>query len=91
MSSSDKTAHPNISVLPKIVSSFVSNAKLMGLSPIYAGILAGMMDDIGRIQTWEDLETELFHKLKKTPQRDWTLFVQQASLGLIGEGSDGRR
>ena len=90
MSSSDKTAHPNISILPKIVSSFVSNAKVMGLSPLYAGILAAV-DDIDRIQTWEDLETELFHKLKKTPQRDWTLFVQQASLGLIGGGSDGRR
>ena len=88
MSSSDKTAHPNISILPKIVSSFVSNAKVMGLSPLYAGILAAV-DDIDRIQTWEDLETELFHKLKKTPQRDWTLFVQQASLGVIGGGSNG--
>ena len=59
----------------------------MDLSPIYAGILAAV-DDIGRIQTWEDLETELFHKLKKT-HSEIGRFSYSASLGLIG-GSDGR-
>ena len=81
-------ARPDPSVLRQVIHSFTANAQLAGMSPKHAAVMAGMFKQLDDIQTWADLQECLHSKLRGTPRHHWTLFVQQAALGIGGGSAD---
>ena len=77
-------ARADTQLLRQVIQSFTANAQLAGLNPKHAAVKAEMLMPLDDIHTWADLQECLHSKLKVTPRHHWTLFLQQAALGIVG-------
>ena len=84
----DDGACADYSVLRQIAHRCITNAQQAGYSPKLTAVMSGLDVEFGEIQTWADLQKCLHRTLKATPRKYWTLFVQQAALGISGGFAD---